>query len=293
MSMQEQLSAIHEVAESSVGLVLDQIPASEWQPAPGSLGHEDLENAELGRSRKPWGPLPVQTSQSYVVMIAMSAIDHLGAIVTCTQPALASCFAPWSLARAVVEQASLAWWAIDPDITVRERVERGAAIRVRGLRDRFKALEYIGDENGAMELSDHIGRVLHDAWRLGLPVIKKDKRPVGLKRGLPGKVDRSAAILDRAGVHDSRGIYQYLSSLAHGEGFLVERMSVEVAASESQPGYLAPRLTLPEAAFVIGLSSLAVLELAARLIPHLGFDRGGIHDLQTKAGQLARREVPS
>lgn len=107
-------------------------------PTPGSRGADDRANSERRRNGDPWGAVPAETYTTIVAGLGVATVDHLHG---CAQIMLDDVdFGPGVMARCTLEAAGRQTWLLDLDLDVRERVGRGYALRVRGLRDNARNL---------------------------------------------------------------------------------------------------------------------------------------------------------
>ena len=107
-------------------------------PTAGSRGNDDRVNNEKRRNGDPWGSIPAETYTTIVAGLSVATVDHLHG---CAQIMLDDVdFGPGVMARCTLEAAGRLTWLLDPDLDVRERVGRGYALRVRGLRDNARNL---------------------------------------------------------------------------------------------------------------------------------------------------------
>lgn len=107
-------------------------------PTADSRGADDRVNAEQRRNGAPWGTIPAETYTTIVAGLSVATVDHLHG---CAQIMLDDVdFGPGVMTRCTLEAAGRLTWLLDPDLNVRERVGRGYALRVRGLRDNARNL---------------------------------------------------------------------------------------------------------------------------------------------------------
>jgi hypothetical protein len=111
--------------------------------AASSRGADDRENTEQGRNGEPWGRLPAETYTTIVAGLSVATVDHLHG---CAQIMLDDVdFGPGVMARCTLEAAGRLTWLLDPDLGFRDRVGRGYALRVRGLRDNARNIAALAD----------------------------------------------------------------------------------------------------------------------------------------------------
>jgi hypothetical protein len=107
-------------------------------PAAGSRGADDRVSNETRRNGDPWGTAPAETYTTLVAGLSVATVDHLHG---CAQIMLDDVdFGPGVMARCTLEAAGRLTWLLDPELDLHERVGRGYALRVRGLRDNARNL---------------------------------------------------------------------------------------------------------------------------------------------------------
>src|SRR5262249_20736688 len=143
-----------------------------------------LDNNETGPTGA-WGSRPVHAAMSIGVVTFFASVDHLGSIqrITGEGMTLLGCQV---LSRATIEAAARSWWLSDPELSVRDRVERGMCERLRAIRDLIRTLEELGaDDELLRERRASCDRVLNQAVDLGLPVQFEDGQPTGIRVARP------------------------------------------------------------------------------------------------------------
>ena len=112
-------------------------------PTAGSRGADDLANTEGRRNGEPWGSLPVETYLTVVAGLGVATVDHLHA---CPHTMFDDIdFGPGVMDRCTLEAAGRLAWLLDPNVDVRDRVGRGYALRVRGLRDNARNIASLAE----------------------------------------------------------------------------------------------------------------------------------------------------
>ncbi len=147
----------------------------------------------------------------------MSAIER-----ALTEPVMT--VAPWVLARAVLESASVAAWLLEPNINATTRVSRSMSLRLKHLRDQLtyarSALERrpVAQEDFKVaipKVEDRINGLSVEAQKRGI-IPKLDKK--GKLIGFPDAVPAFTDLADALGEGDT---YRLLSGLAHGRSWAI------------------------------------------------------------------------
>jgi hypothetical protein len=106
-------------------------------PQSGSVAQTDLDNTEARRDKdaRQWGPEPVKTFFAVVSFTVVAWADDLRATAQLLRDDID--FGPMVMARCTTEAAGRVAWLLPrgEDVTVRTRVHRGIAMRLRGARD--------------------------------------------------------------------------------------------------------------------------------------------------------------
>ena len=136
------------------------------------------------------------------------ACDQMVALSrTLTAPALT--VAPWVSVRAILELTAVASWLIDPNIGVKERVQRSYALRFEGLRQQKLLVNATGeDTEPVVKLMENLAT---EATSLGIPTFRdKPGRLTGI--GEYWKPFTSLVEL----MLDEEANYRLFSAMTHG-----------------------------------------------------------------------------
>ncbi|MGA4732040.1 hypothetical protein ACPB67_31895 [Micromonospora taraxaci] len=190
-----------------------------------------------------------------------------------------SCRSVQTLGRTCLEMAARAWWLLEPDIGVRERILRSVGEVLYGARAEVHALR----DSGAAELlvrAEHKARdALEWAKYLGLAV-RVDKKGFEILDGLvrPKATGLVNDLVASTG-GKSRGVYGWLSAATHGAPFhLVDvvnghpqplRINPEWLALTVRPPVIAVREAHQRLACYVGSRSSARFEPYDRLLREL------------------------
>jgi len=104
----------------------------------GSQAKLEQETSELGPGGA-WGDEPAHTALSLANLKRVVAQDHLGSLNKLLLPPI-TLFGPMVAARASVESSALAYWLLDPALTLRERVSRALGDRMKSASEEAHAL---------------------------------------------------------------------------------------------------------------------------------------------------------
>jgi hypothetical protein len=162
-------------------------------------------------------PESVETAFSQASSSLIVAGDHCFALDRALTEPVQS-LAGWTLARAVLESASVAVWLLDPSIDAVKRVERSLSLRLRDLEDQVTVLRSDGrlaqstpeHPDPLNHAIDRVDSVIHQAEELSLNVLRNRKgRVVGFGEGIPNATDLAEACFK-----DSVN-YRLMSAVAH------------------------------------------------------------------------------
>ena len=132
--------------------------------------------------------------------------------------------APWVLARAVLESASVAAWLLDPKIDARTRVSRSMSLRLKHLRDQLTYARSALERRPVAEedLKAAIPKVEDRIKGLSVVAQKRGIIPKHAKKGkLIGFPDAAPAFTDLADALGEGDTYRLLSGLAHGRSWAI------------------------------------------------------------------------
>src|SRR5664280_2791765 len=135
----------------------------EIETKPGSLCAVERTTSESGPNGL-WTDEPPHTAFSVVNLKLIAAKDHLLALRRLLEPPV-TLFGPMTMARASVEASAAAYWLLDPTISVRDRVARSLADRLRSAGESAETLRLLVDD---WEDGDVVGSILAEAESLGV-----------------------------------------------------------------------------------------------------------------------------
>ena len=177
----------------------------------------------------------------------MSAIER-----ALTEPVMT--VAPWALARAVLESASVAAWLLESNIDATTRVSRSMSLRLKHLRDQLtyarSALERrpVAEEDFKVvipKVEDRIKGLSVVAQKRGI-IPKHDKK--GKLIGFP---DAAPAFTDLADALGEGDTYRLLSGLAHGRSWAIMPLAIRNAGVVAGVPIVEQHLSANSAIFIM------------------------------------------
>lgn len=141
------------------------------------------------------------------------AADHMWGLNRALQSPIPT-FAPWTLARGVLEATSLSVWLTDPTITPTERAARAINVRLRSLREQDDFLAAPSQGSGELKADERkkiparVHQALEEARQLGL-LVSSGRRPYV---GAP--IPSATALAEQA--FQAEETFRLLSGMAHG-----------------------------------------------------------------------------
>jgi len=182
-------------------------------PEDGSPGSIELESFSRRES--------VHTAHSLGTTLIEAAADHSMAMAkTLTEPVQA--FAPWICLRSVLESSALSYWIMDIDISVRVRVQRGFALRYKGLRQQEKIARAMNDIVYLNRITKRMDQVEQDALQLGYDrVLSKNDNRIGIAIQMPPLTDIVRDTLN------AESVYRYLSAITHAHHWAIRQVGFQ------------------------------------------------------------------
>lgn len=176
-------------------------------------GLQPLEASELFREAHgdqmgpagPWGTTPIVTALSLALIRTAAAADHLGGLTDLIKPPVPA-YAPASLARSSIENASVAYWLLEPSIGSGPRVSRYFGDCLISAREQEATVALITDQY--IEIANNASAQLRT--RMAELGVEAEPRPS--HTDLCGEI--LAPYVTRPG--GGKGIYKYLAALSHG-----------------------------------------------------------------------------
>lgn len=223
------LAQLREVLDLTCRAALRRLAPGFWRPWPGSAYAAELANTELDVHGAPWGPLQPTLAFEAPMLKLVPVEDYLTAIRKQLEPPFppyVSKFGSAALCRSVLESAGSAFWLMDPQVSVRQRVARAHLIvwdehetAVRNARKEGTPQQLT---KAQADRDAHVARVAN----LGLPPTKVKNKLTVAGESLPTKTEAVTALL--AGkVSSHTVVYSLYSAVAHGEltGILSRRLA--------------------------------------------------------------------
>jgi hypothetical protein len=215
-SPDDQVARLALLTEAHLTHVNQQIGV-EIAPEAGSMGAVEQENAEQGPAG-PWGNVPPHTAMSLAKLKVTIASDHIGSLHKLLQPPL-PLFGLMVIARSSVEASSKAFWLLDPNISVRERVARELGEGLDSAQEERRALQGLipdWEDHGA------VADIESEALNLGVVPVR-----------IPSKTELVGAVLRHHMETPERGqgLYRYMSAMAHNTNYAALQHFKEVRPS--------------------------------------------------------------
>ena len=223
---------------SSVGEVIGEVATFAQQfgetadadPLPGSQGDQELNHNEETGPSGPWGRRPVERAYNTAALLYAAAGQYLRALRQLLNDDIAL-FGFQAITRALLEAAARSWWILDPEQTVRQRVERAYDELYYSFHEMQKVANVIGGDL-ARQVAEDV-RLRAEAVALGLPERTQRsspfRRPLGIGIVRPVNTDLVPALLSCMGIDNGERWYRTFSGIVH-------------SALYSQVGYWAPVL---------------------------------------------------
>jgi hypothetical protein len=190
-------------------------------PLPGSQGARELERFSRREA--------VETAHSQAGLAVVSAGDHMFALLRTLREPVQS-FAPWTIARAVLESSAIAMWLSDVNIDARRRVARSCCIR---LADNDEQRAFVRGVNmGSAEVTKLETRrtEIFESIKAGGLHVKRSKKGkfVGIDgERFPGPTQLIAQQLDR------EWLYRISSGVAHSYAWSSLHVGMRRTAADS------------------------------------------------------------
>jgi hypothetical protein len=173
-----------------------------------------------------------------------------------TEPVLT--VAPWVLARAVLESASVAAWLLDPKIDARTRVSRSMSLRLKHLRDELTYVRSALDRRPVAKQALTVAIPTVENQINGLSMVAQ-KRGITLRQdsrgnliGFPDAVPAFTVLADNLGEADT---YRLLSGLAHGRSWAVMALATRSAGVVAGVPMIEQNLSANSALFIISAAA--------------------------------------
>lgn len=161
----------------------------------------------------------VETMLSVNGLLLAAALDHATALVTWAESAAdgepTPVWAPWSVARSLVEVCAPIPWLTEDRIDPLRRAARALTYERSTLGSGFRDGEHV---------DLRINEIAGEAARLGLPSAKARTGPYYGEEAMPSRTELVRDALPTAGDFDTYGL---LSAASHGEPWAIQEMGYE------------------------------------------------------------------
>jgi len=240
-------------------------------PAVGSVAAQDLSNQQRRTDGAPWGQEPAFTLQSLALMRLAAAADNLAATGLLIAAKREGLYSPWSVGRAVMEASGVAFWLLDPSLSIKDRVGRSLTDRLVSIASARRFGSKVGS---GFNFEDRFQQVVEKTGVLDLHVMGEGwGRYVETPR--PNKTQ---LVHDVLGPVVSPGIYSLFSGWAHGEAWAISeavRYSPTVEDT-AVPGRILrrPAITLDHYRFIAALCARSFTNAVDRAVDYFAWSAG-------------------
>ncbi|MEU1647252.1 hypothetical protein [Micromonospora zamorensis] len=223
------LSQLREALDLTSRAAVRRLNPTFWQPRPGSPFHDELANTEVDVHGAPWGPQEPKMAFEMAQLSMLAVEDYLTGIRKLLEPP----FPPpvpklgsAALCRSALESAGFAFWLMDPQLTVRQRVARTYLVLWDEHRTAVKNATNLKAVPGIAQAQADLDTLVTRIDDLGLARATKPPRSVAGET-LPSKTDRVTALLAGKVNGGHEIVYSRYSAVAHGEmtGILSRRLA--------------------------------------------------------------------
>ncbi|GHJ54426.1 hypothetical protein Nm8I071_37330 [Nonomuraea sp. TT08I-71] len=205
-----------------------RLDAAFWRPRPGSVFRNELANTEVDVHGAPWGPQEPTMAFEMAQLSMLAVEDYLTAIRKLLEPP----FPPpvpklgsAALCRSALESAGFAFWLMDPQLSLRQRVARTYLVLWDENKTAVRNANKAGAPSDIAQAQAELSTLVTQIDDLGLGRANKPFSVAG--ETLPSKTDKVTALLAGKvnGGHDV--VYSLYSAVAHGEmtGILSRRLA--------------------------------------------------------------------
>lgn len=228
-----------------------------WTPRSDSPFGADLANTEVDVHLRPWGPQEPTMAFEMARLSILVIDDFLTSIDKLLAPPLPPLpmYGQEVLARSVLEGAGFAFWLMDPQITVRQRVARTYLHFWEAATTAVKNATAVGSAHDVTSAQTHLDSILTRVDELGLGHGKKKGKTTIGGEELPSKTARVTAVLAGKVRSGHEIVYSLYSGVAHGEmtGILSRRLDPPASGTDPvmtiTPRQLLGNVELAAAAF--------------------------------------------
>lgn len=218
MRTDRQFFAAHvgDLVQEAISFSQDFYDNTPVDPAPGSQADREMNHHNEEGPDGPWGRQPVEDAYNIASMLYGGAKQYLHALRQLLRDDIAL-FGFQAVTRAGLEAAARSWWILDPDRSVRERVERAYGERYYSLAELRKAAGAAGGELQRQVESE--SRLHIDVARLGLSERTDKSQPLGLAKGVgkgrPDSTDVVPELLASVDIDQGEFWYRTFSGIIH------------------------------------------------------------------------------
>lgn len=209
-----------------------------WGSLPDANSRAMAEIASEGQyvGASPWGDEPVQQAHHLGHLLLLSSDDSVRAACKLLSEGEAPVFAHVVLARSALEHAGRAWWLLDPDLTIRQRVIRGFNERLYSLVQQTRlAIE----RDARRKARDRIRGIFEEGERIGFRRLPAERgQPASLEERRPSPTRLMGRLLEIGGDEDlGKLVYSYFSAVTHGTAFgLTQSVDRDMATAPPELG---------------------------------------------------------
>ncbi|MEU7802561.1 hypothetical protein AB0B10_25205 [Micromonospora arborensis] len=222
------LSQLREALDLTSRAAVRRLAPAFWQPRPGSPFHDELANTEVDTHGVPWGRQEPTMAIEMAQLSMIAVEDYLTGIRKLLEPP----FPPptpklgaAALCRSALESAGAAFWLMDPQLTVRQRVARTYLVLWQESGTAAKNAAKVGTPTDAAQAQADLSALVARIDDLGLSHTNKPLTVDGER--LPTKTDKVTTLLAGKirGGHEI--VYSLYSAIAHAEmtGILSRRLA--------------------------------------------------------------------
>lgn len=236
------LGVLREVLDLTGRAARRRLDPSFWFPRPASAFGANLANAEVDVRGAPWGSQEPTMAFEMAKLSLIMIDDYLTSIRKLLEPPFPPLpiYGQEVLARSVLESAGSAFWLLDPQITVRQRVARTYLFFWEEAKTAIKDANKVGTAQDVANAQALLASILAQVDDLGLGHANKSFTIGG--ETLVSKTERVTALLAGkvSGGHEI--VYSLYSAVAHGQmtGILSRRLDPP-AAGAAQVMTITPR----------------------------------------------------
>jgi hypothetical protein len=234
-------------------------------PSAESYAIAERNEGDVIKAPPPWDKYPASAAQEVAGVILFAAEDNALAMVRVLESDPVSVFAHIVLARACLENASRAWWMLEPAIGVRRRIARRVNERLESLTELSRFPLSADFKQEAHEKAAALVAVSEDVGFGKLP--SRRNHPPEIVERRPSKTELVKGLLaDKRDTTIGDVVYRYSSAVTHG---LMAGLGLSLAS-----GWPRPPKGVGEAWAAIHTSSADVVNIMTAVV--VGFGRASI-----------------